>query len=67
MTTPISLSEEDVRLLTLAEYGHTYRPPDAFDGDFDALVGHLVELRERKLLRLEESAGEVSHGRRPAT
>jgi hypothetical protein len=32
MTRPISLSEEDVRLLTLAEYGHTYRPPDALGG-----------------------------------
>ena len=54
MTRPIPLSDEDVRLLTLAEYGHTYRPPDAFDGDFEALVGHLVELRERGLLRLED-------------
>jgi hypothetical protein len=52
MTKPIS--EEDVRLLTLAENGHTYRPPDAFDGDFDALVGHLVEVRQRGLLCLED-------------
>jgi hypothetical protein len=54
MTRPIPLSDEDVRLLTLAEYGYTYRPPDALDGDVEALIGHLVELRERGLLRLED-------------
>jgi hypothetical protein len=35
---PPLLSDEDVRVL----------------GDFSALVGHLVELRERGLLRLED-------------
>ena len=54
MTGPSPLSEDDVRLLTLAEAGYTYRPLDALDGDFEALVGHLIELRERGVLRLEE-------------
>jgi hypothetical protein len=51
---PQLLSDEDGRLLTLAEHGYTFRPKDASAGDFDALVGHLVQLRERGLLRLED-------------
>lgn len=48
------LSAEDARLLALAEQGHTYRPTDASDRDFDALVAQLRVLRDRGLLRLEE-------------
>jgi hypothetical protein len=51
---PIPLTDEDVRVLGLAEHGYTYRPPDALAGDFEALVGHLVELQDRGLLRLED-------------
>ena len=54
MTSLLHLSDEDVRLLALAEYGHTYRPTDAFDGDFQALVTQVRQLRERGLLRLDE-------------
>ena len=43
---PQRLTDEDARLLALAKYGHTYRPGDALDGNFDALVGNLVELRD---------------------
>jgi hypothetical protein len=49
----VPLSDEEVRLLALAEYGRTYRPSDAFDGDFDALVERLLQLRARGLLRLD--------------
>src|SRR5919112_4267683 len=48
------LSDADVRILTLAENGHTYRPTDAADGVFDLLVDHLRKLRDQGLLRLEE-------------
>jgi two-component system, chemotaxis family, chemotaxis protein CheY len=51
---PERLSDEDVRLLALAEHGHTYRPADVQRGDFEALVEHLRRLRERGLLRLDE-------------
>jgi hypothetical protein len=51
---PPLLSDEDVRVLGLAQGGYTFRPEDAANGDFSALVGHLVELRERGLLRLED-------------
>jgi hypothetical protein len=54
MTRLVPLSDEEVRLLSLAEYGHTYRPSDAFDGDFDALVERLLGLRARGLLRLDD-------------
>jgi len=48
------LSNADVRLLTLAEDGYTFRPSDAAEGVFDVLVDHLRQLRDRGLLRLEE-------------
>jgi hypothetical protein len=48
------LSDADVRLLALAEHGHTYRPTDAADGVFDLLIDHLRQLRDRGLLRLDE-------------
>lgn len=48
------LSSVDVRLLTLAEHGYTFRPSDAAEGLFDVLVDHLRQLRDRGLLRLEE-------------
>jgi len=48
------LSNADVRLLTLAEHGHTFRPADAAEDVFDVLVDHLRQLRDRGLLRLEE-------------
>jgi hypothetical protein len=48
------LSSVDVRLLTLAEGGYTFRPSDAAEGVFDVLVDHLRQLRDRGLLRLEE-------------
>ena len=51
---PQPLTDADVRVLGLAEHGHTYRPADAAGGDFEALVAHLRQLRERGLLRLEE-------------
>jgi hypothetical protein len=51
---PQPLSDEDVRVLGLAQDGYTFRPKDAPSGDFDALVGHLVELRDRGLPRLED-------------
>ena len=54
MTRPHLLSDADVRLLTLAEQGHTFRPADAAEGVFDVLVDHLRQLRERGLLRLDE-------------
>jgi hypothetical protein len=41
------LSNADVRLLTLAEHGYTFRPSDL-------LVDHLRQLRDRGLLRLDE-------------
>ena len=40
--------------LGLAQGGYTFRLKDAANGDFSALVGHLVELRDRGLLRLED-------------
>lgn len=43
-----------MRLLGLAEHGHTYRPADARGEDFEAMVGLLRRLRDRGLLRLEE-------------
>jgi hypothetical protein len=48
------LSDADVRLLVLAERGHTYRPEDAAEGLFDVLIDNLRELRDRGLLRLDE-------------
>jgi two-component system, chemotaxis family, chemotaxis protein CheY len=51
---PQPLSDADVRVLGLAEHGHTYRPADAQGGDFGALVEHLRRLRDRGLLRLDE-------------
>lgn len=51
---PQPLTDAEVRVLGLAERGRTYRPADAASGDFDALVAHLRQLRERGLLRLEE-------------
>jgi hypothetical protein len=54
MTRLLPLSDEEVRLLSLAEYGHIYRPTDAFDGDFRSLVEQLRQLRERGLLRIDE-------------
>ena len=48
------LSDADVRLLTRAEQGYTFRPQDAADGLFDMLVDHLRQLRDRGLLRLDE-------------
>jgi hypothetical protein len=48
------LSSVDVRLLTLAEHGYTFRPSDAAEGVFDVLVDHLRQLRDRGLLRLDE-------------
>jgi hypothetical protein len=51
---PQRLSDEDARLLALAEHGYTFRPKDASAGEFNALIGHLVELRDRGLLRLED-------------
>jgi hypothetical protein len=48
------LSSVDVRLLTLAEHGYTFRPSDAAEGVFDLLVDHLRQLRDRGLLRLDE-------------
>ena len=48
------LSDADVRLLTMAQAGHTFRPSDAAEGVFDVLVDHLRSLRARGLLRLEE-------------
>jgi hypothetical protein len=48
------LSDADVRLLVLAERGHTYRPEDAVGGVFDLLIGNLRQLRDRGLLRLDE-------------
>jgi hypothetical protein len=48
------LSDADVRLLALAEEGHTYRPVDAADGLFDLLVDNLRSLRDRGLLRVDE-------------
>jgi hypothetical protein len=48
------LSNADVRLLTLAEPGYTFRPADAAEGVFDLLVDHLRQLRDRGLLRLDE-------------
>ena len=54
MKTPAQLSEADVRLLTLAEQGHTFRAKDAAEGVFDLLVDHLRQLRGRGLLRLDE-------------
>jgi hypothetical protein len=49
------LSDADVRLLTLAEKGHTFRSKDAAEGVFDVLVDHLRQLRDRGLIRLDES------------
>lgn len=48
------LSDEEVRLLALAERGYTYRATDADRGDFDALVEQLRGLRDRGLLRLDD-------------
>jgi len=48
------LSNADLRLLTLAEDGYTFRPSDAAEGVFDVLIDHLRQLRDRGLLRLEE-------------
>jgi hypothetical protein len=48
------LSTADVRLLTLAEKGYTFRPSDAAEAVFDLLVDHLRQLRDRGLVRLEE-------------
>jgi len=48
------LSEVDVRLLSAAEHGYTFRPSDAAEGVFDVLVEHLRRLRDRELLRLDE-------------
>jgi hypothetical protein len=45
------LSDADVRLLVMAERGHTYRPEDAVEGVFDVLIDNL---RDRGLLRLDE-------------
>jgi hypothetical protein len=54
MNRALPLSDEEARLLALAEYGHTYRPTDASDADFEGLVGRLLHLRERGLLGLDE-------------
>jgi two-component system, chemotaxis family, chemotaxis protein CheY len=51
---PESLSEEDVRLLGLAQHGYTFRPSDVKGGDFGGLVQQLRQLRARGLLRLDE-------------
>ncbi|MGN6392962.1 MAG: hypothetical protein ACTHM9_12030 [Gemmatimonadales bacterium] len=51
---PEPLSAADVRLLSQAEYGYTFRPSDAAEGVFDVLIDHLRQLRDRGLLRLEE-------------
>jgi hypothetical protein len=48
------LSDTDIRLLVLAEHGHTYRPKDVAEGGFDLLIAHVRDLRDRGLLRLEE-------------
>ena len=47
-------TDADVRLLTLCERGHTYRPADTAEGLFDVLIDNLRSLRERGLLRLDE-------------
>ena len=48
------LSDADVRLLVLAERGHTFRPEDAAEGLFDVLIDNLISLRDRGLLRLDD-------------
>jgi hypothetical protein len=48
------LSDADVRLLVLAERGHTFRPEDAVEGLFDVLIDNLISLRDRGLLRLDD-------------
>ena len=48
------LSDADVRLLVLAERGHTFRPEDAAEDLFDVLIDNLISLRERGLLRLDD-------------
>jgi hypothetical protein len=49
------LSDADVRLLVMAERGHTFRPEDAAEGLFDVLIDNLVSLRDRGLLRLDDA------------
>lgn len=50
----LQLSDEEIRLLGLAEHGHTFRPADVKTGDFGALIQQLRHLRDRGLLRLDE-------------
>ena len=48
------VSDADVRLLVLAERGHTFRPEDAAEDLFDVLIDNLISLRDRGLLRLDD-------------
>ena len=50
----IKLSDDEVRLLALAEPGYTYRASDVAEGTFDDLVDTLRRLHELGLVRLDE-------------
>lgn len=49
-----ALGDADARVLERAARGHTFRPDDAAEESFDALVERLRTLRERGLLELDE-------------
>ena len=59
---PSRLTDDEIRLLRLAEYGHTFCAADAHKQDFDALVHRLRSLRDRGLLRFHEGRIMMSHG-----
>jgi hypothetical protein len=54
------LSDADIALLRRCADGHTHRPSDAADGDFEATVARLTRLRGLGLIRLDE--GRIMRG-----